>query len=101
MFYFFFGPEIKSGQLCEFVRNDPRHCTMPKLFPNRIGKRVVVDKVTGEWLWCFDDKRVTYKTNRRGQTVIEFDPRCVTSPYHAEDLIAVSGIPLSKRNYSI
>lgn len=96
--FFFFG-QYRSGQVCEFVRNDPRHHTMPNLFPDRLGKRVVIDKVYPDCLWCYDDKPVTYKTSRSGRTIVDFDPRCVTDPCRPGDLRVIDVVPASRRVY--
>jgi hypothetical protein len=73
--------------ICEIIRNDPRHITMPKLFPDRIGEKVVfVDKGISEYVWCHDYKSVTHRINNAGRRVVEHDPACITSPYRIDDL---------------
>ncbi|KKO51979.1 hypothetical protein XI25_21100 [Paenibacillus sp. DMB20] len=86
---FFFFEQFMSGQVCEIIKNDPRHGTMPKLFPDRIGERIVIAKIVGDYAWCHDDKPVKYRINKNGKRVVEFDPRCVTSPYPLDQLKAI------------
>ncbi|ASS66392.1 MULTISPECIES: hypothetical protein [unclassified Paenibacillus] len=100
MFFLFTNDEIKPGSLCEFIRNDPRHATMPNLYPDRIGMRVVVVSVQGEWAWCYDDRPVTYRINRRGQRVVDFDPRGNTTPYQVDELSVLEAVPVSKRSWN-
>lgn len=91
MFFFFFfsDPPFKKGQACEIVVNDNRHYTMPKLFPDRIGKRVIISNVMSDHVWCYDDKPIQYRTNKNGNEVTAFDPRCVTQPYYFNELKVV------------
>ncbi|GIO33104.1 hypothetical protein J2TS6_42450 [Paenibacillus albilobatus] len=93
---FFFFEQFKRGQVCEIAKNDPRHETMPNLFPDRIGERVVIDKIDGDYLWCYDDVPVKYRINRNGKKTIDSDPRCVTSLYHYSQLKRIEAIPRSK-----
>lgn len=89
MFFFFYDSEFRRGQVCEIIKNDPRRETMPKLFPDRIGKRVVIDEVMDNHLWCYDDKPVQYRINNKGRKVVEFDPSCVTTPYRCDELMVL------------
>lgn len=61
---------------------------MPNLYPNRIGERVVIAQVSpgDPWVWAYDAKPATYRLNRNGKRVCEFDPRCVQSVYHKDSL---------------
>jgi hypothetical protein len=89
MFFFFFDQiEFRPGQRCEIVKNDPRHITMPLLFPDRIGEKVIISTGTkhSDYVWAHDFRPVTYRTNSRGREVVEFDPRCVISPFPKDSL---------------
>lgn len=77
------------GQVCEIVQNDPRHLTMPKVFPDRIGQRIVITKLMDDYVWAHDDKPVAYRINRFGRRVVEFDPRGVESLYRIDDIRVV------------
>lgn len=90
MFCFFFGnSEFKKGQLCEIIQNDPRHYTMPKLFKDRIGEQVIISAVqdNSHFVWAYEAKPIRYRINRLGNRVVDFDPRCVTTPYNKDDLL--------------
>lgn len=82
--FFFFGEErYKPGTVCLVIssRRDE-------------GKKVVIDKVNGNFAWCYDNRPVKHRINRRGERVVEFDPACVLSGYSLEDLVITSDIPL-------
>lgn len=83
MFFFFFFDSAKElfkpGTVCRIKGqkdNEPS---------------VVVHQVytlpDGISLWCYQNRPVTYKLNRKKQKVIDFDPACIMSPYSPEDLI--------------
>lgn len=81
-FLFFYFEEFQPGMVCRLKRG------MDK------GKMVVVHKVQEDMLWCYDNRPVKYRTNRRGEKVVEFDPACVMSPYSADNLEITNEIPL-------
>jgi hypothetical protein len=57
------------------------------VFARDVGKVVIVDRFAGlGMVWAHDDKPVTYRTNRAGRRVVAFDPCCVQSLYHIDDL---------------
>ncbi|KEQ25556.1 hypothetical protein ET33_02210 [Paenibacillus tyrfis] len=58
------------------------------------GKQVVVHQITDGALWCYENKPVRYRVNKRGDRVIDFDPACILSPYSPENLIVTDDIPL-------
>lgn len=61
-------------------------------FARDVGKVVIVDRFAGSGMvWAHDDKPITYRTNRAGRRVVDFDPQCVQSLYHMNDLEPVSG----------
>jgi hypothetical protein len=100
--FFFFAPKVEfvPGKVCEIIQNDNRHSTMPKLFPDRLGDRIVIDKVMGDYVWAYDDKSVKYRINNNGRKVVEFDPRCVTTPYRCDNLRVIDEEPRSKRTWN-
>lgn len=61
MFFFFDSPtppkkrdKFQRGTVCKIVKNDPRHETMPKLYPDRIGQEVMITEVSADppgWVW--------------------------------------------------
>lgn len=67
------------------------------VFAHDVGKIVIVDRFAGSGMvWAHDDKPVTYRTNRAGRQVVAFDPQCVQSLYHMDDLEPVEGAQDSK-----
>ncbi|WP_193387859.1 hypothetical protein [Xanthomonas phaseoli] len=67
------------------------------VFARDVGKAVIVDRFAGlGMVWAHDDKPVTYRTNRAGRRVVAFDPCCVQSLYHADDLEPAEGEQDSK-----
>lgn len=81
-FIFFFYDEFKRGMVCRVTRGRDE------------GKRVVVDKVEQETLWCYENKPVTHRVNGKGVRVIDFDPACVLTPYSPKNLEITSEIPV-------
>lgn len=65
------------GQRCEIVK-EPREA-----FRDRIGKVVVIAKVYPKegCVFAYDDKPITYKTNRKGRRVVDHDPSCIQTVY--------------------
>lgn len=53
-----------------------------------VGKRVIVDRLNPEYgsVWAHDDKPVTYRTNRAGRRVVDYDPRCIQTIYGVDQL---------------
>ncbi|MBR8087077.1 klcB [Burkholderia vietnamiensis] len=67
------------------------------VFERDVGKVVIVDRFAGlGMVWAHDDKPVTYRTNRAGRRVVAFDPTCVQSLYHMDDLEPAEGEADSK-----
>lgn len=64
MFFFFSTPappatkdKYRSGVVCKIIRNDPRHETMPKLYPDRIGQEVMITEAATDppgWVWGYE-----------------------------------------------
>lgn len=57
-------------------------------FENSIGKTVVIAKVFpgGRSVFAHDDRPVTYRRNRNGRMVVDYDPRCVQTVYCMDSL---------------
>lgn len=51
-----------------------------------IGRVVVVAKVNERSVWAYDDKPVTYRTNRQGRRVVDSDPKCIQTLYGFDEL---------------
>lgn len=78
--------EFYPGLVCEIV--SVHH----PAFSYLIGERVVVIRVIdGERVWAHDDKPVTFRTNRNGQTVVDFDPRGAQTTYGFAQLRPLPG----------
>ncbi|MGG1673300.1 hypothetical protein ACIFOE_22215 [Paenibacillus sp. NRS-1783] len=58
------------------------------------GKTVVVHQIIHRMIWCYDNRPVKYRINRKGEKVIEFDPACILSLYSPESLEVTNEIPL-------
>lgn len=90
MFFFLFEESsvFKRGSVCELIQNDPRRATRPDLYPDRMGKRVIVSEVFEEdgLVWAYEARPARYRINQRGKRVCEYDPRCVTSLYWMDHL---------------
>jgi len=83
MFFFFFTDHIfKPGDVCRVSTGF------------YIEKMVVVHQVSKEIIWCYENRPVKYKINRKGERVIDFDPACVMSPYTPESLEITNEVPL-------
>ncbi|OME03390.1 hypothetical protein BSK54_08030 [Paenibacillus odorifer] len=65
MFIFFFGssaPQASKGKyrpgvVCEIIRNDPRHVSMPNMYPDRIGQEVMITEIAPDpkgWVWGYE-----------------------------------------------
>ncbi|MGF6356143.1 hypothetical protein ABIE27_004058 [Paenibacillus sp. 4624] len=87
MFFFFF--EIKRGTVCRVISGRDE------------GKLVVAHQVHFEMLWCYENKPVKYRINRKGEQVIEFDPACVTMPYSPDELEVTNEIPLQDGGWGL
>ncbi|WP_322075525.1 klcB [Burkholderia cenocepacia] len=62
------------------------------VFEKDVGKIIVaVRYASSEQVWGHDDKPITYRNNRAGRRVVDFDPSCVQSLYHIDDLEPVEG----------
>lgn len=57
-------------------------------FEKSIGKIVVIAKVFpgGRSVFAHDDRPVTYRRNRNGRMVVDYDPRCVQTVYGMDSL---------------
>lgn len=57
-------------------------------FEKSIGKIVVIAKVFsgGRSVFAHDDRPVTYRRNRNGRMVVDYDPRCVQTMYGMDSL---------------
>lgn len=82
VFLFFYFEEFKPGIVCRLKNGIDK------------GKMVVVQQIQDDMLWCYDNRPVKYRTNRKGQKVIDFDPACVTAPYSPSSLEITNEIPL-------
>lgn len=73
---------FREGQRC-VIEWEPRDA-----FKKNLGKVVVVAKVNEETdsVWVHDDRPVTFKKNRKGRRVVDFDPRCIQTVYSMEAL---------------
>ncbi|CAE6823659.1 Protein KlcB [Paraburkholderia aspalathi] len=61
-------------------------------FSRDVGKVVIADRFAGRGMvWAHDDKPITYRTNRNGRRVVDFDPSCVQSLYNVDDLEPAEG----------
>lgn len=82
MIFFFYSKEFEPGTVCH-VLNGYRNA----------GKSVVVHQVQEGMLWCYENRPVTYRVNRKGERVIDYDPACVTTPYSPDELEITKDIP--------
>ena len=57
-------------------------------FEKSIGNIVVITKVFpgGRSVFAHDDRPVTYRRNRNGRMVVDYDPRCVQTVYGMDSL---------------
>lgn len=55
-------------------------------FGTGVGRVVVVAKVNDRSVWAYDDKPVTYRTNRLGRRVVDSDPKCIQTLYGFDEL---------------
>lgn len=83
MFLFFFDG-FKRGMVCRVVHS--RH--------GDDGKKVVIHQINGDMFWCYENRPVSYRTNRKGEKVIDFDPACFLTPYSSDALETTNDIPL-------
>jgi hypothetical protein len=84
MFFFFGDERYKPGTVCRVISGRSE------------GKKVVIHQVLSESIWCYDNRPVTHRINRRGERVIEFDPACVMSPYSISELEITNDIPVQE-----
>lgn len=88
MIFFFYSREIEPGTVYR-VLNGHRNA----------GKSVVMHQVQEDMLWCYENRPVTYRVNRKGDRVIDFDPACITSPYSPDYLEETNEIPLQDEGW--
>lgn len=82
IFFFFFFETFQVGQRCEVI--SVHH----EVFNHLIGTKVIIARVSPEFrsAWTYEDKPVTYRTNRKGEKVIDYDPKCIQTPYSWDEL---------------
>jgi hypothetical protein len=85
--FFFFEQAFKPGVVCRVIGGSDE------------GKMVVVHQIFENMLWCYDNRPVTHRINRKGQKVIDFDPACVLSPYSPGQLEVTNDIPLQQSGW--
>lgn len=86
---FFFFEQFKPGVVCNVISG------------RNIGEQVVIHQIFEGILWCYDNRPVTFRTNRKGDRIVDFDPACVTSCYSAEQLEITNEIPVQKEGWGV
>jgi hypothetical protein len=84
---------FKPGVKCEIV-----NVHIPA-WRDQIGKHVVVIKALDTSIIAHDDKPVRYRINRKGNKVIEYDPRCIGTFYSRSQLRVLPPATLNKVNH--
>jgi hypothetical protein len=64
MFFFFDPPapsvskdKYRPGVVCQIIRNDMRHEIMPELYPDKIGREVMITESATDpvgWVWGYE-----------------------------------------------
>jgi hypothetical protein len=78
------GSPVALGQRYEIRREPPRD--------SENGKIVIVSRFSSDpnMVWAYEDKPARYRKNRAGRRVMDFDPRCIESPYSLDELRIVA-----------
>ena len=76
------GGPFRPGQRCEVM--SVHH----PVFAGDVGKFVIVTKVSQDTrqVWAHDDRPATYRINRNGRRVVQFNPKSVRSIYSFDQL---------------